>query len=83
MGINSPKVLNLVAKLDNITQYLQMQLEKNKLVDKVNVVHVSDHGMISVTPPYFVNITQYVKNGTYLYAGASPSIQIIPKDGIA
>lgn len=79
-GPNSPTVLDLISKLDNITQYLQLQLEKNKLVDKTNVIHVSDHGMVAVTPPHFINITQYMKNDTYLYAGASPAIQIIPKN---
>lgn len=59
----------------------QKQLEKNGLTDRVNVVHLSDHGMISVTPPYFINITQYMTNDTYEWAGASPCIQIIPHEG--
>ncbi|XP_018564085.1 bis(5'-adenosyl)-triphosphatase enpp4 isoform X2 [Anoplophora glabripennis] len=80
-GPNSKTVRDLLVKLDNITLYLEELLEQNKLTDKVNVVHLSDHGMISVTPPYFINITQYITNGTYDWAGASPCIQIIPHEG--
>ncbi|KAL1517368.1 hypothetical protein ABEB36_001138 [Hypothenemus hampei] len=80
-GPNSPTVKNLIKKLDNITGYLHQKLKDNDLTDKVNVIHVSDHGMTAVSPPKFVNITQYLTNGTYEWAGASPAIQIIPHDG--
>ncbi|CAH0546226.1 unnamed protein product [Brassicogethes aeneus] len=80
-GPNSKVVLDLLQKLDNVTKYLDDQLKKNNLDDHVNVIHLSDHGMIAVTPPKFINITQYLTNGTYQYAGASPCIQIIPKEG--
>ncbi|KAJ8940355.1 hypothetical protein NQ314_010737 [Rhamnusium bicolor] len=80
-GPESKTVRALLEKLDNVTLYLEEQLEKHKLTDKVNVIHLSDHGMVSVTPPYFINITQYMKNNTYDWAGASPCIQIIPHKG--
>ncbi|XP_076272529.1 bis(5'-adenosyl)-triphosphatase enpp4-like isoform X2 [Rhynchophorus ferrugineus] len=80
-GPNSVIIKDLLAKLDNITGYLHQQLELNNLSDKVNVIQVSDHGMTAVTPPHFINITQYLKNGTYEWAGASPAIQIIPHGG--
>ncbi|XP_057671675.1 bis(5'-adenosyl)-triphosphatase enpp4-like [Diorhabda carinulata] len=80
-GPNSPQVKDLLVKLDNITAYLEEQLIKYKLAEKTNVIHLSDHGLIGVTPPYFINTTQYLKNGTYDVAGASPCLQIYPKDG--
>lgn len=60
---------------------LKDQLEKHGLRDKVNVIHLSDHGMISVRPPNFINITQYLPNGMYEWGGASPVLQIVPKEG--
>ncbi|KAJ8977908.1 hypothetical protein NQ317_012409 [Molorchus minor] len=80
-GPNSDTVKELIEQLDNITLYLKEKLQEHKLTDKVNVIHLSDHGMISVTPPNFINITQYIKNGTYEWTGASPCIQIIPHEG--
>lgn len=59
----------------------QEQLFNRGLKDVVNVVHLSDHGMTAVTPPRFINITQYMTNGTYEWAGASPAIQITPHPG--
>ncbi|CAG9818495.1 unnamed protein product [Phaedon cochleariae] len=80
-GPNSNTVHELLQKLDNVTAYLEKKLEEHKLTEKANVIHLSDHGMISVTPPYFINITQYIKNGTYEWAGATPCIQITPNAG--
>ncbi|XP_060535663.1 bis(5'-adenosyl)-triphosphatase ENPP4-like [Cylas formicarius] len=80
-GPSSATIKKMLKKLDNITGYLQQKLHDNDLLDKVNVVHLSDHGMTGVTPPHFVNITQYMKNGTYEWAGASPAIQITPHTG--
>ncbi|KAJ8924970.1 hypothetical protein NQ315_001135 [Exocentrus adspersus] len=80
-GPNSEVVKDLIRKLDNITLYLEQQLKQHELTDKVNVMHLSDHGMIGVTPPNFINITQYMTNGTYEWAGASPCIQIVPHEG--
>nr|XP_023015420.1 bis(5'-adenosyl)-triphosphatase enpp4-like [Leptinotarsa decemlineata] len=80
-GANSVVVKDILRKLDNVTEYLKDQLEIHKLTDRVNVIHLSDHGLISVTPPHFINITQYMKNDTYYWAGASPCIQITPKKG--
>lgn len=59
----------------------QQQLNAHDLTEHVNVIQVSDHGMTAVTPPHFINITQYLTNGTYEWAGASPAIQIIPHEG--
>uniref|UniRef100_A0A6P7GL08 Ectonucleotide pyrophosphatase/phosphodiesterase family member 5-like isoform X5 n=1 Tax=Diabrotica virgifera virgifera TaxID=50390 RepID=A0A6P7GL08_DIAVI len=42
---------------------------------------MSDHGLVGVTPPYFINMTQYMKYGTYDMAGGSPCLQIYPKEG--
>ncbi|XP_050295199.1 ectonucleotide pyrophosphatase/phosphodiesterase family member 5-like [Anthonomus grandis grandis] len=80
-GPNSEIVKDLIHKLDNITGYLHEQLKVHKLTDHVNVIHVSDHGMTTVTPPHFINITKFLTNGTYDWAGASPAIQIIPHEG--
>ncbi|XP_015833868.1 ectonucleotide pyrophosphatase/phosphodiesterase family member 5 isoform X2 [Tribolium castaneum] len=80
-GINSDVVNKLINKLDNITLYLQQQLEKNNLTGKVTVVHLSDHGMLDVKPPNFINVTQYLTPGTYTYAGSTPVLQFHPKKG--
>ncbi|CAG9854499.1 unnamed protein product [Phyllotreta striolata] len=81
LGPHSQTVLQLLRDLDNITLYLKEQLEKHKLADKANVIHLSDHGLVGVKPTNFINITQYMKNGTYNMADSSPVLQIYPKKG--
>ncbi|XP_044256523.1 ectonucleotide pyrophosphatase/phosphodiesterase family member 5-like isoform X2 [Tribolium madens] len=80
-GINSDIVNNLITKLDNITLYLHQQIEKNNLGGKVTIVHLSDHGMLDVKPPNFINVTQYLTPDTYIYAGSTPILQFHPKKG--
>ncbi|CAH2019716.1 unnamed protein product [Acanthoscelides obtectus] len=82
VGTNAPLFKDMLRKLDNATKYLQDQLEAHHLADKVNVIQLSDHGMITITPQTFINITQYMKEGTYTWAGASPCIQITPQKGV-
>ncbi|KAL3285000.1 hypothetical protein HHI36_019129 [Cryptolaemus montrouzieri] len=80
-GPNSDVVENLLVKLDKITQYLEDQLQIHSLKSKVNVVHLSDHGLVPVLASNILNITQYLEPGTYERAGTSPLMDIIPKDG--
>ncbi|KAJ3662358.1 hypothetical protein Zmor_006712 [Zophobas morio] len=80
-GITSNVVDGLIKKLDNISQYLEQQLEVNHLKEKVHVVHLSDHGMVDVKPTNFVNVTQHLTPNTYNYAGSSPLLEFHPKKG--
>ncbi|KAK9877191.1 hypothetical protein WA026_016939 [Henosepilachna vigintioctopunctata] len=80
-GPNSEVITNLLFKLDNVTQYLEDQIQKHNLQSKVNIIHISDHGLISVKASNILNITQYMDPGTYERAGTSPLMEIIPKDG--
>lgn len=70
----------LVSQLDDLTKYIQQKLVENNLDQRVNVIHVSDHGMSSVSPPNFINLTNFVRNETVSYYGSSPVLQIVPRD---
>lgn len=37
--------------------------------------------MLNVKPRNFINVTQYLQNGTYYWGGASPCLQFIPNPG--
>lgn len=53
---------------------------ENKLQNRVNVIYLSDHGMVGVSPPNFIDITEFLANDTYDIYGSSPVLQIVPKD---
>lgn len=70
----------MVSKLDNLTQYIQDKLIQNGLDKTVNVIHLSDHGMNSVTPPNFINLMDFVAEDSCKMFGSSPVVQIVPND---
>lgn len=70
----------MVRKMDDLTKYIEDKLVSENLRNRTNVIYVSDHGMDSVSPPNFINITSLV-NGTYKIFGTSPVIQILPQEG--
>lgn len=76
------QITNIVEKLDNLTKYIHEKLAAQKLIDRVNVVHVSDHGMSSVASPNFIDFTKWLENGTYEVYGSSPVLQVVPIAGI-
>lgn len=71
----------LVAKLDDLTKYIQQKLIESNLDQRVNVIHVSDHGMSTISPPNFINLTDFVRNETVSFYGSSPVLQVVPTDG--
>ena len=80
IGINSARFNDLLTKLDQITKYLHDKL-KEKCLHDVNVVHLSDHGMSTVTIDRIVNLTKYINPDDYTSAGLSPTMSIYPRAG--
>lgn len=78
--LSATQITDMIAKLDNLTKYIQQRLIDYKLEKRVNVIHVSDHGMNSVSSPSFIDLTKYLNNGTYEMYGTSPVLQIVPKN---
>lgn len=76
------QVTNILAKLDNITGYIQEQLFKTGLDKRVNVIHVSDHGMNTVIPRNFIDLRDFVEKGSCEMYGTSPVTQVVPVKGI-
>lgn len=65
--------------MDEVAGYIQKKLIDTGLDKRVNVIHVSDHGMNSVSPPNFINLTEHCTTHCTIY-GTSPVLQIIPND---
>lgn len=74
------QVTKFVARLDDAAGYIQKRLVELGLDKRVNVIHLSDHGMNSVTPPNFINLKGMVNENDCTLYGTSPVLQIIPKD---
>lgn len=77
---HSKRFRSTVSRLDDLTGYIHDQLNAANLTDRVNIVHLSDHGMANVVASNFIDITQWLINGTYTIYQSSPVLQIIPTD---
>lgn len=74
------KITKTVAKLDDLTKYIQEQLIAHNLDKRINVIHLSDHGMNSVSPPNFIDLRKFTTKKAFKWYGSSPILQIVPKD---
>ncbi|XP_043272523.1 ectonucleotide pyrophosphatase/phosphodiesterase family member 5-like [Venturia canescens] len=79
-GVNAPVINEMLKKLDLVTKYLHEKLQENKL-DDVNVVHLSDHGMTSVTIDKIVNVSSYIGDIGYQSISKNTIIMITPDPG--
>lgn len=64
--------------VDILTGYIQQKLVENQLENRVNVIHLSDHGMLAVRQSNLIDLTQFLENETYEMYGSSPMLQIVP-----
>lgn len=70
----------MIQKLDSLTKYIQQKLTETGLAKRVNVIYLSDHGMSTVTPSNFIDLTAFIGNDTCKFYGTSPVLQVVPND---
>ncbi|XP_032671220.1 bis(5'-adenosyl)-triphosphatase ENPP4-like [Odontomachus brunneus] len=80
IGINSAEFNEVLQRLDNITRYLHNKIDHYGLTD-LNVIHLSDHGMASVTLERIIDLTNYINSSDYTFVGTSPGLHIFPHAG--
>lgn len=78
-GPESNTITDLVAKLNGVTEYLHQKIQQHNLENRVNVVHLSDHGMESLQLKNVVNLTSIVGDKVKFY-GTTPVLQIVPNN---
>ncbi|XP_001848713.2 bis(5'-adenosyl)-triphosphatase enpp4 [Culex quinquefasciatus] len=76
----SDRVAQLVVKLNDLTRYIHDKIREFGLVERVNVLHLSDHGMDSLMPKNFINLTSFVPaDMKFDVYGSTPVLQVVPK----
>ncbi|GAB0087335.1 bis(5'-adenosyl)-triphosphatase enpp4 [Sergentomyia squamirostris] len=80
-GPDSKVIRDLIVQLDNLTKSIHVKLKTFNLTDHVNVIHLSDHGMLGVSSPYFIDLREFVANNSCDFHGTSPVLQVVPKTG--
>ena len=74
-------ILFLCVQIDAGIGYLMDAIEVHKL--SVNLVLLSDHGMLNVPPQHNIRMENLLPPDSYFTSGSSPLLQIHPRGGRA
>lgn len=77
-GTDSPELNNAIKFLDEFTGYLFNQLSEIKMIDSVNVIIVSDHGMTDISKEKSINIEKMLEQFNCKYEDDGPIMFIEP-----
>lgn len=77
-GPNSKTITDLVSKLNGATEYLHEQIHKNNMQDRINVIHLSDHGMDELQLKNVIDLRKIIGSKKVNFYGSTPILQIVP-----
>ena len=80
-GPESLEVAQVVGKLDTDLGYLLQSLEKNHLLNKMDIILTSDHGMTKVLDNATVYLDDHVNPALYSLYSVYPILHVLPKAG--
>ncbi|MFQ5606005.1 MAG: ectonucleotide pyrophosphatase/phosphodiesterase [bacterium] len=81
-GPNSPEIAQAIAYVDSLLGRLLQGLEARALLNKVNLILVSDHGMAEVSPERAIFLEDYIDLATVQVIDWSPVLALNPKPGM-
>jgi predicted AlkP superfamily pyrophosphatase or phosphodiesterase len=79
-GPDSDEVRAAVARVDNSLGHLLAGLERRDLLEKVNLVLVSDHGMAATSPDRVIVLSDYLDLKTVKVTDINPTLGLIPQE---
>ncbi len=79
-GPDSPEVNQAVKLLDEKLGYLQRRLQEIGMLQKVNIIVLSDHGMTELKPDGVIKLWQILGDETVQIAGYGPVVQFFTED---
>lgn len=80
-GPDTPQTDSAIARVDSMIGRLMTGLAARKLTDRVNVIVVSDHGMIATSEQRVIKLDDYIALANIDVVDWSPVGTIIPKPG--
>ncbi len=80
-GPNSPQVNHAIASLDSVLGYLFLKIKAVNMIDSVNVILVSDHGMTEVSDKRIINIGKLLRNFKCKLQNSGPFMMVTPPAG--
>ncbi|MCK5457916.1 MAG: alkaline phosphatase family protein, partial [Melioribacteraceae bacterium] len=79
-GPNSPEIDQSIQRLDSLVGYINKQLANIGMVDSVNIIYVSDHGMTEIDTSRIINIEKILNGFNYKFGGIKTLAMIKPQE---
>lgn len=80
-GPMGEETLSEVARLDSLLGIFLNRVEELPYADKINIIVVSDHGMVETSSERHINLSDYVKKDWFDYiTGGNPVFGLTPKE---
>lgn len=80
-GPDSDAVRRAIGDLDAYVARLVRGLEQRGLIDRANIVVVSDHGMATVVPGQVIELDDYISLSDVDVVDLNPTLGLFPKEG--
>jgi hypothetical protein len=80
-GPDSDAMRRTIARADGYIGRLLGGLERRGLVDRVNIIILSDHGMAAVSPSRIIVLDDYIPLDDVVIADINPTVGLFPKPG--
>ncbi len=79
-GPNSPEIDQSIQRLDSLVGYINKQLTNIGMVDSINIIYVSDHGMTEIDTSRTINIEKILSGMNYKSGGTKTLAMIKPQE---
>ena len=79
-GPNATQTIEAIAEADQAIGHLIDGLEARNILDEVNIIIVSDHGMTETPSSKYINIAEYLNLDDVVIVGRGPFMEIRPKN---
>ena len=80
-GPDSPEVATAIQQADSLVGYLMQQLQKLDSDNSINLLIVSDHGMVELSPKKRVVLDEYISTEYINIISGSPAVMFNVEDG--
>ena len=75
-GVSADEVNLEIENSDKILGYLIQELKKINIFNNINIIIVSDHGMVNVSETRLINIDNYINSDDFIIDGKGPILQL-------